>query len=318
MTEVKLFAEKAAEQIKEYLPEHLAEGECRIVEITKNNNTRLTGLNFHMPGNAAAPVVYMETFYEKARLGEPEERIMKEIAECIEEGVKINAGMKIQNTMDYKTAADSLTVAAVNTRANASMLSKMPHKEMEDLSLICRITLQMEKDGINGSIRVTNVMLSEWGVTEEEVFKKAKENTLKNFPPELYSMGNIAEGAGMEENFLEEGKELLEDGFSMYVLSNRQKDHGAGLAAFPQVLERVDGLFPGGCYFLPSSIHELIVIPKDGAASPQELGKLVREVNGRDVLKEEILSDRIYEYDREAGKIRQIPESMEKRRDRER
>lgn len=318
MNEVKLFAENVAEQIKEYLPEHLQEGECRIVEITKNNNTRLVGLNFQVEENAVAPVIYMEPFYNKARQGEPMERIMEGIAVCIEESVKVQVGMKVKNVGDYRSIADSLTVAVVNTRANAAMLSEMPHEEIEDLSLICRITLLMETDGVNGSIRVTNDRLAEWGVTKEEVFKKAKENTLRDFPPELYSLENISKGSDMDENFLQEGKELPESAFPMYVLSNRQKDHGAAAVAFPQILERVDGLFSEGCYLLPSSVHEFIVVPKSEDASPQELGRLVRGVNKSHVSKQEILSDRVYEYDKETGKIHQIPESMEQRRDRER
>ena len=41
---------------------------------------------------------------------------------------------------------------------------------------------------------------------------------------------------------------------------------------------------------------------------------MVREVNRTEVLREEVLSDRVYEYDREKGKIRQVTESLEKAR----
>lgn len=318
MMEVKLFAENVAGQIKEYLPEHLQEGECSVVEMNKNNNTRLVGLNFHMPGNAVAPVIYMEPFYYKAQQGEPMEQIMKGIAVCIEESVKVDVGMKMRNTKDYQSISDSLTVAVVNTRANLTMMSKMPHEEIEDLSLICQITLLMETDGLNGSIHVTNDRLKEWGVTKEEVFEKAKENTFREFPPELYSIESLFENPDDEKNLLQEGEELPKSDFSMYVLTNRQKYHGAALLVYPQVLEQIDRLIPEGCYLIPSSVNELIVVPKGKDVSPHELGKLVREVNGTYVAKQEILSDRVYEYDKEAGKIRQVPESMEKRRDRER
>lgn len=77
---------------------------------------------------------------------------------------------------------------------------------------------------------------------------------------------------------------------------------------------KVDQLFPEGFYILPSSIHETLIIPKDGAMTPKELGEMVREVNRTEVLREEVLSDRVYEYDREKGKIRQVTESLEKAR----
>lgn len=45
---------------------------------------------------------------------------------------------------------------------------------------------------------------------------------------------------------------------------------------------------------------------------------MVREVNREAVSREEFLSDRVYEYDREQKKIRQVPESIKKEREAER
>lgn len=246
------------------------------------------------------------------------ERIMEGIAVCIEESIKVNVGIKVPNTKDYQSISDRLTVAVINTKANLTMLSKMPHEEIEDLSMVCYITLLMETEGLNGSIRVTNDRLEEWGVTKEEVFEKAKENTLRDFPPELYTIESLFEDPEDEKNLLQEGEELPKSDFSMYVLTNRHKYQGAALLVYPQVLDRIDQLIPEGCYLIPSSVNELIVIPKEKDSSPHELGRLVREVNATHVARQEILSDRVYEYDKVAGKIRQVPESIEKRRDRER
>ena len=79
------------------------------------------------------------------------------------------------------------------------------------------------------------------------------------------------------------------------------------------MLEKVDQLFPEGFYILPSSVHELLVIPKSLEISPRELGKMVRAISRSEVAKEDQLSDRVYEYDREAGKIRQVPESVKQK-----
>ena len=40
----------------------------------------------------------------------------------------------------------------------------------------------------------------------------------------------------------------------------------------------------------------------------------MREVNQKEVARDEILSDRVYEFDREKRQLRQIPESIEKRK----
>lgn len=86
----------------------------------------------------------------------------------------------------------------------------------------------------------------------------------------------------------------------------------------PETLEQMSRLFPEGYYLLPSSVHEFLIIPKSMDISPKELGEMVRDVNHQMVSKEEILSDRVYEYDKEKRRILQVPESIEKERGMER
>lgn len=83
------------------------------------------------------------------------------------------------------------------------------------------------------------------------------------------------------------------------------------------MLEKLDELFPKGFYVVPSSIHETIVMPKvicEMETSPRLIGEIVRDINQKYMDRKEILSDRIYEYDKKSGKIRQVPESIEKER----
>ena len=136
--------------------------------------------------------------------------------------------------------------------------------------------------------------------------------------PALVSMDDIMSemiSGYHPDNLLEQSKCIEENArVPMYVLSNERKSYGAASMICPGVMEKVDQLFPEGFYILPSSIHETLIIPKDGAMTPKELGEMVREVNRTEVLREEVLSDRVYEYDREKGKIRQVTESLEKAR----
>ncbi len=45
---------------------------------------------------------------------------------------------------------------------------------------------------------------------------------------------------------------------------------------------------------------------------------MVREVNKTEVARDEILSDRVYEFDKEKRRLRQVPESIEKAKEMER
>lgn len=84
-------------------------------------------------------------------------------------------------------------------------------------------------------------------------------------------------------------------------------------------MEKVDRIFPEGFYILPSSIHECIIVRKGGGLEVKELEKIVRDINMTSVVKtEEILSDHVYEYDRERGSIRLAAKERNKEREMER
>ena len=53
----------------------------------------------------------------------------------------------------------------------------------------------------------------------------------------------------------------------------------------------------GGSYFvLPSSVHEVILLPDHGE-EPEELLEIVTEINHTQVAEEEILTDAVYKYE---------------------
>ena len=86
---------------------------------------------------------------------------------------------------------DHLTVQVINTKANQRMLSQVPHKQMEDLSVICRIELPSPAGEGVGSVKVTHEMMSQWGVRPQEVYQKAVENAVKSSPAVLMSMDEL-------------------------------------------------------------------------------------------------------------------------------
>ena len=51
-------------------------------------------------------------------------------------------------------------------------------------------------------------------------------------------------------------------------------------------------------YILPSSVHEMIILPESGALLKEELNAVIQEINGSQVNAEEYLSDHAYYYDR--------------------
>ena len=54
---------------------------------------------------------------------------------------------------------------------------------------------------------------------------------------------------------------------------------------------------------LPSSIHEVLLLPDDGDISYGEMSRLVTHINRSEVPREDRLSNQVYLYSRETGAI---------------
>jgi len=57
-------------------------------------------------------------------------------------------------------------------------------------------------------------------------------------------------------------------------------------------------------YIIPSSIHELLLLPDDGTVDRESLDQMVQEVNMNEVLPTERLSDHVYYYEYAENEIR--------------
>ena len=317
MNETRMFADEIASGIMKYFPED-RQIQCRVVETMKNNNVSRVGITFHDQGEKVGPVIYMESYREAAIDGRPMSEIMREIAGIASRSMDKTERIGSLDYGDYESVKEYLSVTLINGRDNRQMLSRMPHRQMEDLALILELKFPME-EGI-GSLKVSREMAELWAVDKDTLFAQAQENGLKAEPPSLQRMEDtmlsLAFDRDAAENLLE-NPAPEEVPSQLYVLSNTSKNKGAAVLSYPGVLEKADQLFPKGFYILPSSIHELLIVPKSPEIDPRELGEMVRAVNRTEVAKEEQLSDRVYEYDREAGMIRQVPESIRQKEVRE-
>ena len=72
---------------------------------------------------------------------------------------------------------------------------------------------------------------------------------------------------------------------------------------YPHVLEMIGEILKEDFYILPSSIHEVIILPKSKGIAKEELDAMIQDINHTQVDTEEVLSDHSYLYERGLGKI---------------
>lgn len=328
MLEHKVFAEGVAKDIKEYLPPDYADVECTVMEKSKNNGTVMVGLALRKPDVQVTSVLYVEPYYEEICQGKPIGEVMEKIADTAQEVMERNQFIDLPDIKDYENAKEYLEVKIINTRANRRELKGLVHRENEDLSLIPFLKFPLPEQDVTGSVKVSHELMDCWNVSADMVMDQAWQNTRQKEPPTLKGLvdmlSEVTIGNPIAGNLLTETEPMQEGRKEMaYVLSNTSGVFGAAYLTCPETMEKISGLFPEGFYLLPSSVHEIIVVPKDKDRPEQgknlkELGEMVRAVNRTSIEKEEILSDRIYEYDKKSEKIRQVPESIKRERGMER
>ncbi len=316
----KRFAEGVIEKIHEYFSAEYADIQCEVIQQTKNNGVVRTGIKFCQPEGQTSPVIYVEPYFWNVLRGGSLDEIMRDMAGQVQDAIEKIPQIPQTKFWNYDSAKDMLAVQLVNTRANRRILAEVPHRHMEDLSLIC--LLQFPVNGGVGNLKVSYEFLEKWDISTDELFQTALENVRKKEEAVMKPMFSLIEES---LNKREYGVNLLDGQMNaneipkrpFCVLSNKSGSMGSSVLAYPDTLYKVSRLFPEGFYVIPSSIHEVLIISKkEGDA--RILGEMVRDVNQKAVAKSEVLSDRVYEYDKENDKLRQVPDSIMRGKVRER
>jgi len=183
-----------------------------------------------------------------------------------------------------------------------------PWRQVCNLALVCYYTVQQSPFYGKASILVKNEHLQKWDITDKELFAEAIVNTPVRYPVSIEPIEEL-----IFRNWADEKKErLLEElkadriQIPLFVLSNRQRMQGAVCMFYPGVLRKFAGRIGRNLYILPSSVHEVLLLPDQGDKDSQELLQMVTEINENCVADCEILADSVYYYRRETDRIEQL------------
>lgn len=307
------------EEVKKEVRARLEIGMSVSVEKTmKNNGTVLDGLVIRNTGENACPILYLNGYYE-------EYKDKGSIAECVEDMLKVYKENCIGEEIDLSFAAewgkvqDKVMCMLINADMNRELLKTVPNREYLDLAVVYYIDLGNSSLG-DASIRITEKLIEEWGISEEELYEKALQNMVAYDCPHIENMEDIMRSM-MREDIMsdlesdEEADEIqaflesvLQDSSMsgepmMYVLTNKKKIKGAACILCKGILDAFARRIGSSFYILPSSINELILVPQKGFHVKEDLQEMVKEVNSTQVAAEEILSDQVYYFDKDKAEV---------------
>ena len=270
-------------------------GNITINHVIKNNGCEMDGLVIMEKGKDIAPTIYLDSFYELYTNGENIKSIIRQI-EVIYEQNKNNVTFDVNILKHFDTIKDKIVYKVVNYRSNEKLLEQVPHKRILDLAVVFYCLLDNEY-GRSATALIYNNNLKNWNVTIDDVYKAALKNTPDLLHNKISSMAALFEKCGVNVD----GEEVdLKDYVpsDMYVLTNESKLNGAACILYENVLYDFAQKLGADLYILPSSVHEVILLPKLSMFEKDELVNMVKEVNTEGVAADEVLSDHVYEYNR--------------------
>ncbi len=137
--------------------------------------------------------------------------------------------------------------------------------------------------------------MNEWGVSVEQIQADAMMAD-KNRGVQLVDMTQIVESmifGGTPKNLLNEKLDMETVENPMFCLTNESKMNGASLLLQEDIRKQIGECLGSDYFVIPSSVHEVLILPDNGIFQVPELNAMVKEVNETQVERQEQLSDKV-------------------------
>ena len=269
----------------------------KVNEVTKNNGIVYTGIVMMKKADKVAPTIYLEEMYRQYCVGMDIEKIADNIVELYNEKME-SLDLDMDFFEDYEKVKNRIFYKLVNCEKNRELLKDVPHFAWYDLAVVFYYGLEATVLG-NASILIHNSHLAMWERTARELYSAAEKNMRRRMPELLVPMRDLlAEMTGIKAGAITE--------VEMYVLTNRAKLNGAAAMLYSEKLGELAEELESDLLILPSSVHEVLLLPDRHEDEYDFYRRTVEEINSTQVDPEEVLSDHLYRYNREKVKIEEI------------
>lgn len=292
--EIKEFAERVCDAVGKELG---TEYQVEYKEVRKNNGVILHGMLIMFGEKNVVPTIYLDTFWEEYESGESWKKIIRRLVSIYRRDAP-KGKIDMDFFRSFEEVKPRICYRLIGRKGNEELLSDVPYIEFLDLAVCFYYAYHGDMLG-EGTILVHNSHQNLWETSTAELLRLAQDNTPRLFPWECHSLSVILREIMGEE--FDSKEEFREEDFSqddsMLVLSNDRRLQGAICMLYPGVLEEIACRWEKSIYVLPSSVHEVILLPDVGRGGAKALKEMIVQVNNTQVAPEEVLSDSLYYYD---------------------
>ena len=283
--------------VEQKVKDRLEGCEIGIEMVPKNNGVMKTAIIIRKPDDNAEPCIYLEEYYKQfLKEGVSIDSIVDHIVKIYDEN-KLGERLDVETLLQYPMVHTKIRGRLISTQRNTDMLQDVPHRGILDLSLVYTIEVNT-KCGV-GSILINHSHLEIWGISEQELFMQLQKN-LEQEEGFFMNMDQfLIQVLGLSEEEMLRGS--LPD---IFIMSNKDKHYGAVELINKKALEKAVKTYEGSFYILPSSVHELLLLPASyDDMALETLAEMVRTINDTEVKKCDVLSSHIYLYNAEEKRL---------------
>ena len=214
----------------------------------------------------------------------------------------------------YEDLRDRLRVRLMDINTNKERLAESVWESV-GCGYALAAYMELSTEGEKRTANVPKSLPERIGISARQIMFDARMGSMENDPAKLCPICDTLIGKD-PVNLLAGGE--LPDDEPFYVLNTENGYMGAATLFYAGAQKRIAQVVGGDYYVLPSSVHEVLILPDNGTQEPELLAGMVKEINEAQVDPKERLGNRVLHYRADIEKLQVAADMDKSKEDRER
>ncbi len=202
--------------------------------------------------------------------------------------------MDINVLDDAAHARENVIMQLLNTEVNEKLLSVLPHREYEDMSIVYRLVLEGDEQGY-ATLLVTDNMVDALGLSENELYDIALNNIQRVLQPKVKSLQAAIYERLYNTPYEASGMENMGDS-QVYIMTGMEGRYGAAIMLDKDTMQAVYEQLQMNFYVVPMSTDECVIC-KSNETTLEKMKELIEALPFMTNEQEPALSEHVYYYD---------------------
>ena len=285
---IKEFTKKVRDEIS-----HILDKDVGTLVVDKFNGVKWHGIVIKDENGNDSPTFYMDpyldTFSETGDWNFVIQQILNQY-----HSASFPKSIDTEWYKDFDNVKDLIFSRIINYEINTASLVDIPYTRYLDFAIVYCIRC-IGTDFYTGDYLIRNDLLTYWNLTVADIDRLARENTPRLFPLRIESVAEILGLLYRADN----GFPIMEDPIDLHFMSNTKSLFGAATILYENCLKEYASDIGKDLIILPSSVHEVLLLPYDDNADIGTFKEMVYDVNRTEVNRVDFLSDNVYLYRRD-------------------